>query len=283
MQEHSLSTLLGYDHSVLARLPIQHARQIARVAEAWLLSCALLASPLAYAVWLVEHSLSLAVLCGVGTFLLVLNMLRLVAAGGGAAPHFSRSQVEAYRPALGPTVLVGVLALLFAQPAQLPLWSQTLAEPVAAHRQTMIEQHERSLSALHLADDGNYQRELARCEFLVLRLTLLWQQPARAVRLTAIYLLLVLLPALGARMFALDSLRAYERARWERGRRGIVREAHAAQREVDALLSKFASFTPKPPHYADVPFNSRVLSPLLLPPPAKPLSRRRWWRRGGVA
>jgi len=289
MREHSLPVLLGYDPLLLERLPATHQRQLSRVAEAWLLSCLLLASPLAYAVWLVEHSPWMAALAGVGSFLLVLNMLRLVAAGAGAAPHFTRAQVQAYRPALGATILIGMLALLFAQPAQLPLWTQTLAQPVAAHRQQMVAEHERSIAALGLDDTGDYRAKLLRCEFLVLRLTTLWQHPGRAARLTAVYLLLVLLPALGARMFALDSLRAYELLRWQTSRRAIAREAHATTRTVQSLLAAYPDYRPQAAHWADPPFDTRVVSPLLLPARRAPTAAAKkrwpgaWFRRGGAA
>lgn len=309
MRELSLPTLLGYDPLLLRRLATAHQRQLGRVAEAWLLSCVLLASPLGYAAWLVEHSVWLSALASLGTFLLVLNMLRLITAGAGAAPHFSRAELASYRPTLASTVLVGMLALLFAQPAQLPLWSQSLAQPIAEHRQIMIEEHQRSRAALsveahpstlasprarfdpprerELAGQDHYGSELSRCEFLVLRLTWIWRQPGRALRLTGVYLLLVLLPALGARMFALDSLRAYELLRWQQSRRTVVREAHANTRQVESLLSSFESYTRGKPHWADPPFNTQVVSPLLLPDTrsierAKP-ARSPWFSGKGAA
>lgn len=280
MRQLNLPRLLGYDDSVLDQLPEAHRAQLTRVCEAWLLSCTLLASPLGYVAWLLSHSLVLALVLGAATFLLVLNMLRLIAAGAGAAPHFSRAQLQTYRPALGPTVLVGLLALLFAQPAQLPLWSGTLAAPIAAHRAELVRDQLRSLATLQRPDAAEaaraYQTQIAECEFIVLRFGEIWKHPGRAARLTLVYFLLVLLPALGARMFALDALRAYELTRWQANRRRIVRAAHLATREVQQLLSRFPTYQPGAPNFADPPFDTRVLNPLLQVQPAPP---RRWFAR----
>jgi hypothetical protein len=282
--QHALMALVGYDVSLLRRLPEAEQRHIARVAEAWLLSCALLASPPAYAAWLIEHKLWLAVAMGAFTFVMVLNLVRLGSAGGGAATHLDEDAARAYRPALGPSAVVGLLALLFAQPAQLPLWNAELAAPVAAERTRLAAQHEAALASLGVADGGAYAAELARCDFLVLRLTTMWRHaPTRALQLTGLYVLAVLLPALWARVVARASLREYALARWRRDRRGIVRATRAAEREADALLRRFPSYTPSAPVFADPPFNTRVASPLLLPAraPAQPVARS-FWRRWSV-
>lgn len=286
MQPHTLPVLVGYDATLLARLPEHSQRHIARVAEAWLLSCALLASPVAYAAWLIEHTLWLALLLGSFTFAMVLNLVRLTSAGGGAATHATEAQVRRYRPALGASVVIGMLALLFAQPAQLPLWKAQLDAPVAVERELLIRQHDQALSALGMAQDHDYRRSLARCDFLVLRLKHMWRSPTRALQLTGLYVIAVLLPAVWARIVALSSLREYALLRWRRDRRGIVRAAQATTRAVEAQLAQYPGYAPKPALFADPPFNTRVASPLLATPmpvlkpkPRAPRGLRKLWSK----
>jgi hypothetical protein len=265
MQQLSLPALVGYDSALMARLPESSQRHIARVAEAWLLSCALLASPVAYAAWLIEHQLWLALLLGAFTFVMVLNLVRLSSAGGGAATHASGEEVSDYRPALGASLVIGLLALLFAQPAQLPLWKAELDGPVQAQRALLIAQHEQALDNLGLGNAGEYRMKIARCDFLVLRLQHMWRSPTRALQLTGLYILAVLVPAVWARIVALGALREYARARWQRDRRSIVRDTRATARRVEAELTRFPSYVPSPAAFADPPFDTRVASALLLP------------------
>lgn len=287
IQHHTLAALVGYDVGVLTELPAPAQRHLERVAEAWMLSCALLASPLAYATWLIEHSLWLSLAVGLGSFFVVLNMLRLAAAGGGAAAHFPEQRIRRYRPALGTSLVLGMLALLCAQPAQLPLWSTELEAPVRAQRALLIEQHERALDELGLAKDAHYQRQIERCEFLVLRLQHMWRSPTRALQLTALYVLLVLLPLLWARYVALSALRAYELLRWRQNRASIVREARAVDRSVRASLAQWPTYSARESAFADAPFDTSVRSALLLAPrrpraAPEPPPKRRWfkpWRR----
>jgi hypothetical protein len=282
----TLPALVGYDSALLAQLPEASQRHIARVAEAWLLSCALLASPVAYAVWMIEHTLWLSLLLGAFTFAMVLNLVRLTSAGGGAAGHASEEVVREYRPALGASLVIGMLALLFAQPAQLPLWKAELDAPVAAQRAALIAQHEQGLHNLGIADDGDYGRQLARCDFLVLRLEAMWRSPTRALQLTGLYVLMVLVPAVWARIVALSALREYAHLRWKRDRRAIVRETRASECVAEAELARFPSYVPRQKSFADAPFNTRVASALLLPrmrieatQPAKRSWLARWSKR----
>ena len=263
MSPDALPALVGYERTLLARLPDWAQRQIARVAEAWLLSCLLLASPLAYALWLIEHRLWLALGMGAFTFIMVLNLVRLSSAGGGAATHLSEEDVRAYRPALGPGAVIALLALVCAQPAQLPLWKGQLEQAVAAERALLITQHEQALASLGLHDRDGYRDQLARCDFLVLRLKEMWRAPTRALQFTGLYLVLVLLPVLWARVVARTALREYALERWRRDRRAIVRADRATQREADAILARYPGFEPRPSPFADPPFNTRVAGALL--------------------
>ena len=265
MKHSTLPALLGYDEALLAQLGEGEQKQIERVAEAWLLSSVLLAVPIGYAVWLIEHSLALAVLLGAGMLFVVLNMLRLSSAGGGVAPGKPLSDVQTYRPALGTTLVIGMLALMFAQPAQLPLWRTELDPIVAEQRERLAAEHERSSRSAAERDTDGYRESLARCDFIVLRLTTIWKQPTRALQLTSFYVLLVLLPTLWARFLALDALRAYALARW-RSERTAITAAHAAHERLrSSLLGRFASFAPRPSAFLDPPFDTRVASALLTP------------------
>jgi hypothetical protein len=281
MDHATLPALLGYDRSLLAQLADGEQRQIERLAEAWLLSSLLLACPPAYAAFLIEHSLVLALVLGAGMLFVVTNMLRLSVAGGGVSAAAEERALRAYTPALGATVVIGMLALLFAQPAQLPLWKAELDPVVGEYRQALIADHDRLLAALGRDASDPYRAELARCDFVVLRLTTIWKTPTRALQLTAFYLLVVLLPTLWARFVALDALRAYARARWQSERRLILRAHGENERTRSALLARFPSYTPATSPFADAPFDTHVVGALLAPPLAreKHAAKRHWLAR----
>jgi hypothetical protein len=188
---------------------------------------------------LVVHSAWIAAAVGCGCLGLVLAVLRLTVAGGGAPLHHS---VHAYAPSAGPALLIGVLALLFAQPAQLPLLHGELAAPLAHHRRALLERHETSARHAGLPASDNYAQELSRCEFVALRLQHVWHTPGRAVRYTLLYCLLVLFPSLLARTGARGALRRYERLRVDGHRRVIRRSAAAAQAELHTLLAPYPSY-----------------------------------------
>jgi hypothetical protein len=276
MDHATLPAWFGYDRSLLAQLADGEQRQIERLAEAWLLSSALLACPLAYAAFLIEHSLTLALVLGAGMLFVVTNMLRLSVAGGGVSAAAEQRALSVYTPALGATMVIGMLALLFAQPAQLPLWKSELDPVVNEHRQALIADHDRSLAALGQAASDPYRAELARCDFVVLRLTTIWKTPTRALQLTAFYVLVVLLPTLWARFVALAALRAYARARWQSERRLISRAHGENERARSALLARFPSYAPLASPFADAPFDTRVLGALLTPPLAQAKGAPKW-------
>jgi hypothetical protein len=280
IQHSTLPALFGYESQLMATLPEGEQRQIERVCEAWLLSSVVLTCPLAYAAWLVEHSLLLSLLLGAGALFVVMNMLRLSIAGGGVPAGAQREQAERYRPALGATVVIGVLALLFAQPAQLPLWKSELDATVAAHREALIAQHDQALGeARGDARGDSYRSELTRCEFVVLRLTTIWKTaPTRSLQLTAFYVLLVLLPTLWARFVALEALQAFALARWRRDRGLIVARYRESDQVRDALLGRFPSYRARASAFADPPFETRVASPLLTAARQQPTrqAKRAW-------
>lgn len=234
------ATLLGYDATLLRQLTSDELKTLDRLVEAWLLSCLLFACPIAYALWLIEHSILLSGLGAFGTFALVFLLLRLSVAGGGAAPHLPRSELETWTPALGPTAVLFLLALLLSQPAQLPLWRTELAGAVDAHRRALV-------AAQHaLGDEPLLQGASTRAaqheqnEFLAVRLQAMWSTDApRALRFTFLYALLVMLPAAWARLFGLKALRAYERKRLAQMLKLIRRDERLTEARVRVELSRW--------------------------------------------
>lgn len=234
------ASLLGYDPGLLRRLAPSDRSAIDWLAAGWLLSSALLACPLAYAAWLITYSAAIAAAVGCGCLGLLIAVLRLTLVSGGSSPHQTH---RAHEPSAGPALLIGVLGLLFAQPAQLPLLRGELEAPLAVHRRALLERHEASARQAGLPAGDAYARELARCEFVALRLQHAWRSPARAVRYTLLYCLLVIFPSLAARTGARAALRRYEQQRVEIQRRAIRRNAATAQAELHALLAHYPSYT----------------------------------------
>lgn len=234
-----LPELFGYDPGLLDQLKPGRRRALHLLAEAWIVSSALLAASVGYALWLVEHSLPIAFLSALAMGLVVINLLRLVVAGSGAAPHLSPEHLRDYRPALGPTFVLSMLAALLGQPAQLPLWHDRLETPVAAHRETLLAKQEQLAHTLGQTVRPAFREELAQSEFLAWRVREIWKDPQRAFVLSALYWFLVLLPTLAGRFVALGALREYERARWFAARAQIEQEGHSAARRVHAELERY--------------------------------------------
>jgi hypothetical protein len=261
----TLPALFGYDPVLLAELKPKRQRAINLLAEAWIISSAMLAAAVGYALWLVEHSLWLSLASALGMGLVVVNLLRLVVAGSGAAPHLARDHVQEYRPALGPTFVLSMLAVLLAQPAQLPLWQAELAGPMNEHRANLLEQQEALAREL-----GQYFRqELSESDFLAWRVREIWKDPQRAFILSALYWLLVLLPTLAGRFVALSALREYELARWKEARAQIQAEGRAAAGHVQASLAPYPSY--RAPLHAKLAHPFDTTAPFLSSPTrAKP-------------
>jgi len=195
---------------------------------------------------------------------LILAVLRLLAAGGGAAPHMSDSEVRAHSPSLIPLLLWFALAVLFAQIAQLPVFQSELNASVGAHRIELMAQHDAARDLLGTEIHPEYGDEIARCEFLMFRMQQLWQRPGRTLVLTAAYVALVLSPFVFAFLFARESLREYDLARVTDLRRAIVRDTQRTEVERQRLLRQFSSEVAAP-HHVDAPFNRQVRTPLLMP------------------
>ncbi|HEY3495090.1 MAG TPA: hypothetical protein VGK73_10410 [Polyangiaceae bacterium] len=241
MPRYPLLTAFGYDASLLSLLSRPERQRLAAVASGSFLSLLLVAWPAAYTMWLVEHSLWLAFGVGIAAFLLTLNLLRVVTAGGGVRVKAPGSAVRSYRPGLAPEAFLLVLGGLFAQPAQLPLHASELNPRVDVYRAELVAAHARRAEVSREAAQ-HYRAELARCDFVVKRLTLLWGEPNRAARFTLFYCLLVLLPSFFRQFVAIDALRAYELLRYRSARVLLAADNERTARQAVEALGRFSSY-----------------------------------------
>ncbi len=255
--------LIGYDPRIARLLPESSQRQIEWLAEGYLLSAFMLTAPIAYAVWVIQHSVLAALLCAAFAWCLILVVLRLLTAGGGVAPHMDDNEVRTHSPSLIPMLLWFALAALFAQIAQLPVFRDELNVAVNAHRTELMVRHDAARDLLGTEIHPEYGDEIARCEFLMFRIQNLWKRPGRTLALTAIYVALVISPFVFAFLFASRALREYNFARAADMRRAILHETQRADAERQRLLLRFNA-TATTRHYADAPFNRRVRTPLLM-------------------
>ena len=239
----ALLTLFGYDDDLSSQLSLVERQRLGTVAAGWLLSLLLLAVPAGYALWLIERSLSLALVTGTGTFVLTLNLLRVATAGGGLQAGSSPEQLRDYRPGLAPAVFVALLGLIFAQPAQLPLNAGWLEPKIEQHRDQLAEQHrERVGEVPDTRSPEAYRAELASCAFVVKRLALLWERPNTAARFSALYCLVILLPAFFGQFVALDAARRYQLLRYRRAIRFVGVEGRALVSRMNDALSQYPAF-----------------------------------------
>jgi hypothetical protein len=170
--------------------------------------------------------------------------------------------------------------VLLAQPAQLPLWSSQLDAPVAAHRAKLIGQQEELARALGQSVNSAYRDEIARANFMALRVQAIWEEPQRAFSWTAAYWFLVLLPTLAGRFVALSALREYERIRWQTARAVIEAEGKRAEQRVQQELLAFPSYRPRAHRSLSSPFDARThfLARLHPAPPAPAPVPKKLWR-----
>lgn len=239
----ALLSLLGHERLLADALNEAERQRLGTISAGWLLSLVLIALPAGYAVWLVEHSLPLAIATGGATFALTLNLLRVANAGGGLQAGSSRERARDYRPGLAPAVFVGLLGLIFAQPAQLPLEATRLDPLIAAHRAQLVEEHRRRVNpAPEVRGFDAYAAELASCDFVVRRLALLWEAPISAARFTALYCLVILLPAFFAQFVAIDALRQYQLLRYRRASKFLAGEKAELSERARRALEEFPTY-----------------------------------------
>jgi len=239
----ALLSLFGYDEDLSSQLSLVDRQRLGTVAAGWLLSLLLLAVPAGYALWLIERSWPLALATGAGTFVLTLNLLRVATAGGGLQAGSSAAQLRDYRPGLAPAVFMALLGLIFAQPAQLPLSAERLEPLIEQHRDELMEQHRgRVGDEQDMRTPEAYRAELANCAFVVKRLALLWEQPQVAARFSALYCLVLLLPAFFGQFVALDAARRYQLARYRRAMRFVSVESRTLAARMHTALVQYPAY-----------------------------------------
>jgi hypothetical protein len=268
----ALLSLFGYDEDLSSQLSLVEQQRLGTVAAGWLLSLLLLAVPAGYALWLIERSLLLALVTGAGTFVLTLNLLRVATAGGGLQAGSSAEQLRDYRPGLAPAVFVALLGLIFAQPAQLPLNAGWLEPLIEQHREELVQQHRgRVGDEQESRTPEAYRAELANCAFVVKRLALLWERPNAAARFSALYCLVILLPAFFGQFVALGAARRYQLLRYRRAMRFVGAETRALATRMNDVLSPYPAFQ------ASLAARAQDAAPLLTPAAPLPgqLSLRR--------
>jgi hypothetical protein len=265
MANERLLATLGYDPSVLAALSEVERRQMRGAASAWLLACAGIGVIGGYATRFVEPWLWLSVSVAVAVALLALNLLRVTIAGGGVSPGCTATELERWKPGAAPAVVLGVVVALLAQPAQLPLWGSELSTLVEQHRQNVVAEQAAAAAALGQADAlAHYHAHLGATDFPALRIQLIWHRPVQAARWTAVFCLIVLVPAIWSRSVAVRALRAYERERERRVRQRRIALARATDARVAALLSAWRDYEPSEASQLDT-FGRREPSPLFAP------------------
>jgi hypothetical protein len=239
-------TLMGYDRDLVFSMSEKHRGALRGAAVSWLVACLVLGAAAAYAAWLIMPGVAAPIVGGLSITILTVNLLRVIHSGGGSKLGRTAGESEAacrdYRPSLIPALVFAVFAVILAQPAQIPFWSE-IEPQVEQHRQTLIEQH--SIAAAELGTDADYYRaELESAGFPIFRLKLIWQDPKRAVRLTFIVLMLVLLPAIWSQFFAIESVRAYERERSKRTHRIVARLDQEVRDQVNSVLGGWQTYRP---------------------------------------
>ncbi len=240
-------SLLGYDRDLVFAMTEKHRGSLRGAAISWLVACLILGAAAGYAAWLIMPGIAAPIVGGGAITILTVNLLRVIHSGGGSKLGRTRGESEAaclrYRPSLIPALVFAVFAIILAQPAQIPFWSE-LEPNVEEHRQALIEQH--SIAAAQLGTDADYYRaELEEAGFPIFRLKLIWQDPKRAVRLTFIILLLVLLPTFWSQFFAIKSVRAYELERSKRTHRLVAALERDIKDEVNSLLGEWQTYRPR--------------------------------------
>ncbi len=263
VQVHGAAVALGYDPSLLVRLREKHRRSLDALCQAWIFSCVLLGFPVGLTLWLIEHSLLLACGGAGAASFLVLNLLRLVHSGSGTAPEhpFRRS----YRPSYWPPLLIGSLALMMSQPAQLLHAPPRVEQAVESHRANLIAAHLAAQEQIKDIEPGGTRRdvfleELKSCEFVVLRLKLLWGAPEGAVMWTLLFVGLVLSPAAWGRVVLADSVLAYERVRHRRAVFQMRASYEETERAIVEQLSSYSSYRQPWPFPLNAPGKTRLAS-----------------------
>jgi hypothetical protein len=112
---------------------------------------------------------------------------------------------------------------------------------------------------LRTEDLEPYQRHLATSHFLLRRVQLTWDHPVRPVLLSALMVLLMVLPWFASATLARTATRAYEARRWKMNRALIDASYRESRRlEADALQQWPAFAGLRQELYEDAPYNTRA-------------------------
>lgn len=234
---------VGYERLLIQQLPRLYQRQLNQLGAIWGAAAVLLGVPVGYAAWLIEKNLLLSLGLLAFTAVLVINLLRLIHSGGGTAPELAAPQD--YRPSIVPALILVSLALLLSQPAQLMLKDAQTELAVQEHRVKMIEFHQASQLELGGAASAGFDDALGDCEFILLRLRLIWEHPRRATLFTLLYCLLALLPLYLQRAVFLNAVQAYESARYRHAAELIRQSKARASISIDDILSSHVGYRAK--------------------------------------
>jgi hypothetical protein len=245
-QHKSISTWFGYDPAIVAAMPPREQRRLRQLATFSLLPVLVMGLSAGAAAWLVEHSLLVSLLVALFVAIIVVNLLRLVNAGGGAAPHFSEAALGRWAPKPGPLLAIALMAAFFAQPL-LVLWHHSAQEPaIAAYRQQLIAAEQASLRDVSTREtNSRYRERINQCDFAARRLALLWRSFEGPLGLTAAFCLLLCAPLLLGHLSHLTVLRCYERLRWRAARDRLVQVERATQAAVGKALMQCSSLPPE--------------------------------------
>lgn len=257
--ERGAADILGYDPELLSAIKKPLRADLDSLSQAWLMSCMLLGVPMGLAVWLVEHSLLLSFFAAFGTSVLVLNLLRLLTAGSGTAPELPL--LRGYRPSLTPMVMLLGLSVIMSQPAQLLHASEDVRAVIAEHREKLLVSHRKALAEVGGLSEDHFTKEIESCEFVVLRLSLLWNSPQKALLWTLVYVGLAMLPAALARTSYLKASRAYERVRYRKAKAEIISIEGATARAVQEALESYPTYRAPWPFAPEAPLTLASRAP----------------------
>ncbi|MDP3501546.1 MAG: hypothetical protein Q8S33_14470 [Myxococcales bacterium] len=126
-------------------------------------------------------------------------------------------------------------------------------------RLTTLAARARDLEALAESHDVEpYRRHLAQSHFLLRRVQLTWERPLRPGLMTALMMLLMVLPWLASATLARTASRAYEANRWK-SNRALIDAAHAeARRAVAQALSQWPTYAgPRLELHEDAPYDTK--------------------------
>ncbi len=245
MSQRRLPSLVGFDDAIVRSLDDQNQRRLRRLLRWYPLPCAAMGLSGGLFVWLVEHSLIASTVLAVAIALMVLNLLRLIVAGGGAAPHWSEGRVSRWAPTLPPLLILGGLAACFAQPIQLAVFAPLVDRAVQEHRAELVSRHPGARDEVPgLSSVDEYRRQLDRCYFATYRLARLWKRPERPLLFTFLFCAIALAPILMGHTTHLRALRAYELSRWRAVQELVRASERAHQADVCAALEAFQLFVP---------------------------------------